>query len=159
MCAAAHGWVGLGRIVYVCSAAQLVGWLAELGVPAPPVRPLPIRELVPGLVVEGPVPDLAEKVRDLHLRFYGSGDVAEALLMPAVMAVRSSEFTALMRKVPFLALPREEIDRLHAALEVLASTMKPCARELSILRCTAASLFTTIIRGLHSEAATTSARY
>ena len=32
MCAAAHGWVGLGRIVYASSSAQLVAWLAELGV-------------------------------------------------------------------------------------------------------------------------------
>lgn len=71
MCAAAHGWVGLGRIVYVSSSEQLVAWLAELGVSSPPVRPLPIREVVPGLVVEGPVPGLAEQVRDLHRRFYG----------------------------------------------------------------------------------------
>ena len=43
MCAAAHGWVGLGRIVYAASSAQFVEWLAELGVPPGPVRPLPIR--------------------------------------------------------------------------------------------------------------------
>ena len=49
MCAAAHGWVGLGRIMYVSSSEQLTAWLAELGVPAPPVRPLPIREIVPDL--------------------------------------------------------------------------------------------------------------
>ncbi len=72
MCAAAHGWVGLGRIVYVSSSEQLAGWLAELGVPPPPVRTLPIREIVPDLVVEGPIPGLAEQVRDLHRRFYGS---------------------------------------------------------------------------------------
>src|SRR5262245_9660299 len=72
MCAAAHGWVGLGRIVYVSSSEQLVAWLAELEVPAPPVRPLPIREIVPGLLVEGPVPGLAEQVQALHRRFYGS---------------------------------------------------------------------------------------
>ncbi|MEV7008591.1 nucleoside deaminase [Streptosporangium sp. NPDC051022] len=72
MCAAAHGWVGLGRIVYVSSSEQLVTWLAELGVPAPPVRALPIGEVVPGLEVEGPVPALAERVRDLHRRFHGS---------------------------------------------------------------------------------------
>ena len=72
MCAAAHGWVGLGRIVYVSSSEQLVAWLAELGVPAPPVRTLPIQEVVPDLVVEGPVCDLAEQVRDLHRRFYSS---------------------------------------------------------------------------------------
>lgn len=69
MCAAAHGWVGLGRIVYISSTEQLTAWLTELGVPAAPVRPLPIREIVPHLVVDGPVPDLAEQVHALHRRF------------------------------------------------------------------------------------------
>jgi hypothetical protein len=70
MCAAAHGWVGLGRIVYVSSSEQLAAWLAELGVPPPPVRTLAITEVVPGVPVEGPVPGLAEAVHDLHRRFH-----------------------------------------------------------------------------------------
>lgn len=72
MCAAAHGWVGLGRIVYASSSAQLTAWLLELGAPMPPVRPLPIQEVVPGLVVEGPVSGLAEEVHNLHRRFHGA---------------------------------------------------------------------------------------
>ena len=71
MCAAAHAWVGLGRIVYVSSSEQLTGWLAELGVPALAVRPLPANDIAPGVVVQGPVPGLAEQVRDLHRRFHG----------------------------------------------------------------------------------------
>lgn len=71
MCAAAHGWVGLGRIVYVSSSEDLAGWFAELRVPPPPVRMLRIRDVVPGLVVDGPVPELIEQVRDLQRRFYG----------------------------------------------------------------------------------------
>ncbi|MDW7745055.1 nucleoside deaminase [Halomonas sp.] len=70
MCAAAHGWVGLGRIVYASSSEQLVSWLQELGVTPPPVRPLPIREVVPDAVVEGPVPEFAERIRDLHRRLH-----------------------------------------------------------------------------------------
>jgi len=70
MCAAAHGWVGLGRIVYASSSEQLVAWLAELGVAASPVRPLPIRDIVPGAVVDGPAPELAETIRGLHRRFH-----------------------------------------------------------------------------------------
>jgi tRNA(Arg) A34 adenosine deaminase TadA len=70
MCAAAHGWVGLGRIVYVSSSKQLAEWLAELGVPAAPVRSFPIQEISPAVVVEGPVPALTEQVRELHRRFY-----------------------------------------------------------------------------------------
>lgn len=69
MCAAAHGWVGLGRIVYASSSAQLSAWLAELGVPPPPVRALPIQEVVPGAIVDGPVADLAARVFELHRRF------------------------------------------------------------------------------------------
>lgn len=69
MCAAAHAWVGLGRIVYVASSEQLTVWLGELGVPAAPVRPLPVNEIAPGVTVEGPVPELAEEVRELHRRF------------------------------------------------------------------------------------------
>ena len=69
MCAAAHAWVGLGRIVYVSSSEQLIAWLAELGVPPSPVIPLAISQVAPGLVVQGPVPGLDEQVRQLHLRF------------------------------------------------------------------------------------------
>lgn len=68
MCAAAHGWVGLGRIVYVHSAGQYADWMAELGRGPLPVRPLPIQEVVPDVPVEGPVPELAEEMRDLHRR-------------------------------------------------------------------------------------------
>lgn len=72
MCAAAHGWVGLGRIVYATSSAQFLEWLTELGVPPAPVRPLPINEVVPAIVVERPVPGSAAEVRALHGRFYRS---------------------------------------------------------------------------------------
>ena len=68
MCAAAHGWVGLGRIVYASSSEQLTGWLAALGVGPMPVATLPIQQVVPGLKVEGPVAVLDEKVHALHQR-------------------------------------------------------------------------------------------
>jgi tRNA(Arg) A34 adenosine deaminase TadA len=70
MCAAAHAWVGLGRIVFASSAAQTSAWLAELGAAPAPVRPLPITEVAPGLTVEGPVPGLDEEVHELHRRFH-----------------------------------------------------------------------------------------
>ena len=68
MCAAAHGWVGLGRIVYASSSAQLVQWRSEVGAAAPPVLPLPVQQVAPGVVVLGPVDDLAEEVHALQLR-------------------------------------------------------------------------------------------
>lgn len=71
MCAAAHGWVGLGRIVYVSSTQQLGVWLSELGVAPPPIAALAINDVVPGLAVEGPVPGLDEQVHALHRKRYG----------------------------------------------------------------------------------------
>ena len=72
MCAAAHGWVGLGRIVYASSSEQLIGWRTELGAPASPVKGLPIQSIVPDLMVEGPVAELAEQIKTLHRRLYES---------------------------------------------------------------------------------------
>ena len=68
MCAAAHGWVGLGRIVYASSSEQLVAWGAEFGRPASPVAPLPIQTVAPGVQVDGPEPVLAQRVKELHAR-------------------------------------------------------------------------------------------
>ncbi len=70
MCAAAHGWVGLGRIVYAHSSQQLSQWLDDLGVAAPPVHTLPFHQVVRGVSVQGPVPDLAPRLRELHRRFH-----------------------------------------------------------------------------------------
>ncbi len=68
MCAAAHGWVGLGPIVYATSTEQLVSWRGERGVAPSPVNPLPINTVVPGIEVRGPAPELAERIRELHRR-------------------------------------------------------------------------------------------
>ena len=70
MCSAAHGLVGLGRIVYVSSAAQFTSWLVEFGAPKRVVNPIPIQQLVPGIMVEGPIPELAEQMHDLQRRFF-----------------------------------------------------------------------------------------
>jgi tRNA(Arg) A34 adenosine deaminase TadA len=72
MCSAAHAWVGLGRIVYAASSKQLGGWLNELGVAPAPVRPLPIQDIAPGVKAEGPAPELADRIRELHIRFHSS---------------------------------------------------------------------------------------
>ncbi|HHV20283.1 MAG TPA: nucleoside deaminase [Propionibacterium sp.] len=72
MCAAAHAWVGLGRIVYASSSAQLADWLTEFGATSGPVAMLPIGVVAPGVPHDGPEPRLAERVRALHAaRFTG----------------------------------------------------------------------------------------
>ncbi|OUM98176.1 MAG: tRNA-specific adenosine deaminase [Paenibacillaceae bacterium ZCTH02-B3] len=70
MCAAAHGHVGLGRIVYAVSSAQLTEWRREMGVELPRVRPIPIQEIIRDAIVDGPAPEFAEEVRELHRRYY-----------------------------------------------------------------------------------------
>ena len=70
MCAAAHGWAGLGRIVYASSSQQLAGWLSELGAPPSRVRNLAIEDVIKDTIVEGLVPELAERVHQLHRRLH-----------------------------------------------------------------------------------------
>ncbi|MFC7595614.1 nucleoside deaminase [Terrabacter sp. GCM10028922] len=69
MCSAAHAWVGLGRIVYAVSSAQLRAWRSAWGSAPSPVAPLSIRDVVPDAVVDGPVPELEDEMRELHERF------------------------------------------------------------------------------------------
>lgn len=70
MCAAAHGWVGLGRIVYASSSGQLAEWLSEMDVAPSRVRNLPIQDVIRDAEVDGPVPELAEQVRELHVQLH-----------------------------------------------------------------------------------------
>ena len=66
MCAAAHAWVGLGRIVYATSTTQLSGWRSEWGTAPSPVAPLPISAIAPGIEVDGPAPELTEAMKLLY---------------------------------------------------------------------------------------------
>jgi tRNA(Arg) A34 adenosine deaminase TadA len=66
MCSAAHAWVGLGRIVYATSAAQLNDWRSECGAPPSPVAALPISVVAPQVEVDGPAPELADAMRTLY---------------------------------------------------------------------------------------------
>jgi len=68
MCAAAHGIVGLGRIVYATSTAQLTQWMRELGRPPMGIAALPITAVIPDARIDGPAPELADAVRALHAR-------------------------------------------------------------------------------------------
>lgn len=71
MCAAAHGWVGLGRIVFAASSEQLAGWYRKWGVEPGPVATLPIGVVIPGTPVAGPDPELTDEVRSLHAAQHG----------------------------------------------------------------------------------------
>lgn len=71
MCAAAHAWVELGRIVYASSTPQLTEWHREWGIAPGPVAPLRITDVAPGIEVAGPAPSLVPEVRALHARMHG----------------------------------------------------------------------------------------
>jgi tRNA(Arg) A34 adenosine deaminase TadA len=66
MCAAAHGWVGLGGIVFAVSAPQLSTWRASWGLPASPVAPLPVSTVLPDTSVTGPMSPYDEQMYALH---------------------------------------------------------------------------------------------
>ena len=66
MCAAAHAWAGLGRIVYATSNEQLTKWLTEWRAPAPPVAMVPVTTVVPRAVVDGPAPEFEEEMKALY---------------------------------------------------------------------------------------------
>lgn len=74
MCSAAHGLAGLGRIVYVSSSKQLGEWLIEFGVDKKSrTKSLSIEEVLNDPVVDGPVPELAVEVKELHKKYYKVG--------------------------------------------------------------------------------------
>lgn len=69
MCAAAHAWTGLGRIVYISSAKQLGEWMAEMGVQSSsPLADLSIQEIAPSIPVSGPIAGLDEEIKALQQR-------------------------------------------------------------------------------------------
>ncbi|BAC17465.1 cytidine and deoxycytidylate deaminase zinc-binding region [Corynebacterium efficiens YS-314] len=70
MCAAAHAWVGLGRIIYVTSGAEVGQWYREWGAKPTPVAKLPINRVAPDVHVEGPVPELTGQLKEIHHRYF-----------------------------------------------------------------------------------------
>ena len=49
--------------------SQTSAWLTDLGAGPSPVRAIPIQDIAPGVIVEGPVPGLDDEVRELHRRY------------------------------------------------------------------------------------------
>jgi len=68
MCSAAHGWMGLGRIVYAVSSERLLSWRQAWGATEPTVNVFPINAIAPHVPVDGPAPELEDELRELHRR-------------------------------------------------------------------------------------------
>lgn len=71
MCSAAHGWVGLGTIVYLSAAKQLMGWLKEINAPESPIQFIPIEEIIINCNVKGPAEgEMLSKIKEYQLAYY-----------------------------------------------------------------------------------------
>ena len=69
MCSAAHGWVGLGTIVYLSSAKQLGEWQKEFDIPAAKINFLPVEDLIKNVEIRGPADgDLLAEIKNLHMK-------------------------------------------------------------------------------------------
>lgn len=66
MCAAAHAWVGLGKIVYATSGKQLGAWLQEWNAKPMPLAALSINDVAPNIETAGPVEEFSEEMRALY---------------------------------------------------------------------------------------------
>lgn len=71
MCSAAHGWVGLGTLVYLSSAQQLGEWQKEFNLPSAPINFLPVEDIIKNIDVYGPADgDLLEEIKILHQKVW-----------------------------------------------------------------------------------------
>lgn len=67
MCSAAHGWVGIGTLVYLSSAQQLCEWQKEFNLPAAPIHFLPVEDIIKNVEVRGPAEgELLKEIKKLH---------------------------------------------------------------------------------------------
>lgn len=73
MCSAAHGWAGLGAIVYLSSGKQLGEWLTQLNAPTSPIHFIPVEEVIRDIEVRGPGSgEMLDEIKALHRRYYSN---------------------------------------------------------------------------------------
>ncbi len=71
MCSAAHGWVAIGKLVYLSSADQLVEWLKEFGAAEAPIHFVSSRDIIKNCEIKGPASgELLDAIKDLQKRYY-----------------------------------------------------------------------------------------
>lgn len=67
MCSAAHGWVGIGTLVYLSSAKQLGEWQKEYDLASAPIYFLPAEDIIKNVEVRGPAEgELLKEIKKLH---------------------------------------------------------------------------------------------
>lgn len=71
MCAAAHGWAGLGTIVYLSSGLQLANWREEAGAPEAPIQFIPVQQIIRSVRLRGPAEgELLEEIKSLQMAYF-----------------------------------------------------------------------------------------
>ncbi len=71
MCAGAHGWVGLGDLIYLSSAKQLISWLKEEGATGSAIQFTPSEEIINNITIKGPGEgDLLKRIQELQIKSF-----------------------------------------------------------------------------------------
>ncbi|WP_233357686.1 nucleoside deaminase [Haloflavibacter putidus] len=67
MCAGAHAWSQVGRLVFLSSAQQLKTWQEEANMPEAPINFIPSREIIKNVAIDGPYDgELLEEIKKLQ---------------------------------------------------------------------------------------------
>lgn len=70
MCAAAHGLVQFGSLVYLSSAEELGSWLKEFNGKQAPINFIPCRDIIKNTQIKGPgIGVLLEEIKALHQEY------------------------------------------------------------------------------------------
>lgn len=68
MCAGAHAFAQIGRLVFLSAAAQLSEWRKEQNAPAPLLHFIPCRDIIKNVQIDGPFEGpLLEEIKTLQL--------------------------------------------------------------------------------------------
>lgn len=71
MCSAAHGWAGLGDIIFLSSAKQLTGWLEEIDAAPAPINFIAVKDIIKSVEVRGPANgELLENIKSLQIKYH-----------------------------------------------------------------------------------------
>lgn len=70
MCAAAHGWAGIGTLVYLSSAKQLKEWRKECKALEAPIHFIPVQDILKNTVIKyADDSALLDQIKELHFLY------------------------------------------------------------------------------------------
>lgn len=67
MCAGAHGWAGIGKLVYLSSGKQLQSWLKEFGAGPAPIVFIPVEAVLKNVEISHLyTQEILKKIKEMH---------------------------------------------------------------------------------------------